>query len=261
MRNRYFYLMIFGAMLVWMVAMGMLPTRTVPQSGLLIPGGIILFVLIFSWTMYLETFQRTHGASAPGFRTTLWNPEPHLTIKIGNFPNSPGLREYNLYKLNGTHWGPIEGGGKDGGYAIIPTDLDYLLPGERSQRWWNVAYRWYRENPNAEKGELDLMYIPGPLYKALKNIDGWHKKAAVMFGYLPFFKFDALVKNRDLQDLVNFQTLRLAEQAQQNEKLLTALSQYATVAEHIAQSYGPAERRMPEKKPLFNLPKLKEGEE
>jgi hypothetical protein len=47
----------------------------------------------------------------------------------------------------------------------------------------------------------------------------------------------------------------------EGDRSILPLSQYATVAEHIANSYGHSERRFPEKKPLFNLPKLKEGED
>lgn len=260
MRDRYFYLIFAVVIILWGVALIAGPKRVVDEPVFLWPGIIIIGALIFAFAGYLTTFRLCHRWTAAGASGTLWNPEPHLSIKLANFPNSPGLREFNLYKLNGNHYILSEGGGKDGGYAVVPADLDWIYPGSRCQRVWNVAYRWFRENPDPSRGELDLKYLPGPIYNALKGIEGWHPKAPVLFGYLPYYNFGALVKNRNLQDFLNFQNKRLTEQAEANERMLTAVSQYAEIAKEIADSYAPLKREPSERKPFIKLPKYREEE-
>ncbi len=260
MRNRYFYLMFGIGMVGWMVAMWLGPKRVAEQSTLL-PLAILFFIILFGWAGTLETQLRTFGWTAPGARGTMWNPMPYQTIEIADLPKSPGLRKFNIYKLGGNHYLLTEGGGKDGGYAAIPADCDYLFEGERSQRIWNIAYRWYRETPDKEKGERDLRALPGPVYDALRNIPGWNPKAPVMFGWFPYFSFGAKTTHRDILELLE---LRNVENTKLKERITdyeSALSNSATITSHLTESYAPLERRKKEKKAIIDMSRFKGDEE
>ncbi len=96
------------------------------------------------------------------------------------------------------------------------------------------------------------MYLPTPIYKVLKDIDGWHDKAPVMFGWFPYFRFHGQVKNRDMLEYVQYLEKKDKKRDSQIDDLLSATSSYAKVAKYTADAFGPNERRAAEKKSLLD---------
>lgn len=259
MRGVHFYLLCVITFVVWLVAMAFLPTRTVEQSVAFLPGIFLLGLLFFTKIGWLEMYRFGHRSYGPGFSTTLASEKPVEVVRIADFVNSPGLRDYNIYKLGGTFYLPKSGGGRDGGYAAIPVDLDRVWEGEECQREWNVALHYYRENPDVSRGERDIESLPAPIYESITHLKGFHPKTFILFGRLPFEENGAKILNRNLEAELDYAWKYSHKLEEQIKDVLSASSKYATVQRYISESFGPNERKTLEKKGPFDF--IKRGED
>jgi len=266
-------LMIFGLGIVgWMILMAVTPTVVVEMSQWERPGWFFICLALFGLYSGELMYKVTHRFYAPGMSTTLSQPNPldrielpivssDLPLKFDSKTNTlctitpektlrPLTQEehdrvvtkettFLIFPLGGTHFGPIEGGGKDNGYFVGPEDLFHTWEGERCQVWANVETKVYCEDPDETKGERPSWMLPAPVLERLKRHKKFNEHAPVYFGYFRWQDDDA-VKERHRHLELRVGDLESEVKSLRNERniLLDASSRSAKVNLALQSTYG-----------------------
>lgn len=228
MRGQHFIILVVLAIMAWVVGMYFGPTVTMEVSPYERIGFIFIIMTIGMMYSIQQLIKYTHRFDAPNIKTTLSQPQPFDQVTLPIPSTGPKLNEktgqpvfdsdgsliiedkhtttFNIYPLGGTHWGPVEGGGKDNGYFVAPDYLCSTWEGEVSSVRVNGLWNVYKEEPDEAKNEHSIDEVPKAIIDKVKRHRKYHPKAPVFVSYVQWQIPDEL-KVKDLKLVSRYEAL------------------------------------------------------